>query len=165
MFGVWRFDEIWEAEKYVKIAELYLEDDDPVAADTFCSRAAMVMHEAHGKCVEPKGGNGEVSRFFNFDQVWEEHSTGFSFFVTFCDAEGIIWMRCLCLNTSFAQTQSFWHLIKQHVSCVSIPFSMTPKFPSQLSSAAVLQVNDTPLLLRYRVCHVRTLNRAVSWAG
>jgi len=67
--GVWRFDEIWEAEKYVKIAELYLEDDDPVAADTFCSRAAMVMHEAHQKCVEPKGGNGEVSRFFNFDQV------------------------------------------------------------------------------------------------
>ena len=64
--GVWRFDEIWEAEKYVKIAELYLEDDDPVAADTFCSRAAMVMHEAHQKCVEPKGGNGEVSRFFNF---------------------------------------------------------------------------------------------------
>ena len=38
-------------------------------------------------------------------------------------------MRCLCLNTSFAQTQSFWHLIKQHVSCVSIPFSMTPKIP------------------------------------
>lgn len=35
-----------QAEKYVKIAELYLEDEDPVAADTFCSRAAMVMHEA-----------------------------------------------------------------------------------------------------------------------
>ena len=35
-----------KAEKYVKIAELYLEDRDPVAADTFCSRAAMVMHEA-----------------------------------------------------------------------------------------------------------------------
>lgn len=34
-----------KAEKYVKIAELYLEDDDPVAADTFCTRAAMVMHE------------------------------------------------------------------------------------------------------------------------
>merc|ERR1719476_1154443 len=34
-----------KAEKYVKIAELYLEDDDPVAADTFCKRAAMVMHE------------------------------------------------------------------------------------------------------------------------
>ena len=30
----------------MKIAELYLEDEDPVAADTFCSRAAMVMHEA-----------------------------------------------------------------------------------------------------------------------
>lgn len=29
----------------MKIAELYLEDEDPVAADTFCSRAAMVMHE------------------------------------------------------------------------------------------------------------------------
>ncbi|CAL1134825.1 unnamed protein product [Cladocopium goreaui] len=36
-----------KAEKYVKIAELYLEDDDPVAADTFCSRAAMVMHEVN----------------------------------------------------------------------------------------------------------------------
>jgi len=34
-----------KAEKYVKIAELYLEDDDPVSADTFCTRAAMVMHE------------------------------------------------------------------------------------------------------------------------
>jgi len=34
-----------KAEKYVKIAELYLEDGDPVAADTFCTRAAMVMHE------------------------------------------------------------------------------------------------------------------------
>jgi len=34
-----------KAEKYVKIAELYLEDEDPVAADTFCTRAAMVMHE------------------------------------------------------------------------------------------------------------------------
>lgn len=32
-------------EKYVKIAELYLEDDDSVAADTFCKRAAMVTHE------------------------------------------------------------------------------------------------------------------------
>jgi len=36
-----------KAEKYVKIAELYLEDDDPVAADTFCTRAAMVMHEVN----------------------------------------------------------------------------------------------------------------------
>jgi len=34
-----------KAEKYVKIAELYLEDEDAVAADTFCTRAAMVMHE------------------------------------------------------------------------------------------------------------------------
>merc|ERR1719343_911343 len=34
-----------KAEKYVKIAELYLEDDDSVSADTFCTRAAMVMHE------------------------------------------------------------------------------------------------------------------------
>mmetsp|Transcript_96011 Transcript_96011/g.151211 ORF Transcript_96011/g.151211 Transcript_96011/m.151211 type:complete len:393 (+) Transcript_96011:97-1275(+) len=34
-----------KAEKYVKIAELYLEDDDPVAADTFSNRASMVMHE------------------------------------------------------------------------------------------------------------------------
>lgn len=34
-----------KAEKYVKIAELYLEDDDAVSADTFCTRAAMVMHE------------------------------------------------------------------------------------------------------------------------
>lgn len=34
-----------KAEKYVKIAELYLEDDDTVSADTYCSRAAMVMHE------------------------------------------------------------------------------------------------------------------------
>merc|ERR1712187_564368 len=34
-----------KANKYVKIAEFYLEDDDPVAADTFCTRAAMVMHE------------------------------------------------------------------------------------------------------------------------
>jgi len=36
-----------KAEKYVKIAELYLEDDDPVSADTFCTRAAMVMHEVN----------------------------------------------------------------------------------------------------------------------
>ncbi|OLQ01363.1 COP9 signalosome complex subunit 4 [Symbiodinium microadriaticum] len=36
-----------KAEKYVKIAELYLEDDDPISADTFCSRAAMVMHEVN----------------------------------------------------------------------------------------------------------------------
>eukprot|EP00929_Paragymnodinium_shiwhaense_P014060 TRINITY_DN121939_c0_g1_i1.p1 TRINITY_DN121939_c0_g1~~TRINITY_DN121939_c0_g1_i1.p1 ORF type:complete len:398 (+),score=130.36 TRINITY_DN121939_c0_g1_i1:109-1302(+) len=36
-----------KAEKYVKIAELYLEDDDSVAADTFCTRAAMVMHEVN----------------------------------------------------------------------------------------------------------------------
>lgn len=36
-----------KAEKYVRIAELYLEDDDTVAADTFCSRAAMVMHEVN----------------------------------------------------------------------------------------------------------------------
>lgn len=50
-----RFGMIWEAEKYVKIAELYLEDDDPVAADTFCSRAAMVMHEAHGIPWDPMG--------------------------------------------------------------------------------------------------------------
>eukprot|EP00928_Gymnodinium_smaydae_P083152 TRINITY_DN66409_c0_g1_i1.p1 TRINITY_DN66409_c0_g1~~TRINITY_DN66409_c0_g1_i1.p1 ORF type:complete len:446 (+),score=101.29 TRINITY_DN66409_c0_g1_i1:137-1339(+) len=34
-----------KAEKYVKIAELYLEDEDPVSADTFCTRSAMVMHE------------------------------------------------------------------------------------------------------------------------
>jgi len=34
-----------KAEKYVKIAELYLEDEDAVAADTFCTRAAMLMHE------------------------------------------------------------------------------------------------------------------------
>jgi len=36
-----------KAEKYVKIAELYLEDDDPVSADTFSTRAAMVMHEVN----------------------------------------------------------------------------------------------------------------------
>lgn len=36
-----------KAEKYVKIAELYLEDDDPVSADTFCTRAAMVIHEVN----------------------------------------------------------------------------------------------------------------------
>jgi len=36
-----------KAEKYVKISELYLEDDDPVSADTFCTRAAMVMHEVN----------------------------------------------------------------------------------------------------------------------
>lgn len=36
-----------KADKYVKIAELYLEDEDPVAADTFCTRAAMVMHEVN----------------------------------------------------------------------------------------------------------------------
>merc|ERR1719343_1659967 len=36
-----------KAEKYVKIAELYLEDDDSVSADTFCTRAAMVMHEVN----------------------------------------------------------------------------------------------------------------------
>lgn len=36
-----------KAEKYVQIAEYYLEDDDTVAADTFCSRAAMVMHEVN----------------------------------------------------------------------------------------------------------------------
>jgi len=36
-----------KAEKYVKIAELYLEDEDPVSADTFCTRAAMVMHEVN----------------------------------------------------------------------------------------------------------------------
>lgn len=35
-----------KAEKYVKIAELYLEDDDPVSADANCTRAAMVIHEA-----------------------------------------------------------------------------------------------------------------------
>lgn len=34
-----------KAEKYVKIAELYLEDDDPVSADTYCTRAAMVIHD------------------------------------------------------------------------------------------------------------------------
>jgi len=34
-----------KAEKYVKIAELYLEDDDPVSADAYCTRAAMVIHE------------------------------------------------------------------------------------------------------------------------
>lgn len=34
-----------KVEKYVKIAELFLEDDDPVAADTYCNRAAMNMHE------------------------------------------------------------------------------------------------------------------------
>lgn len=34
-----------KGEKYVRIAELYLEDEDAVAADTFCTRAAMVMHE------------------------------------------------------------------------------------------------------------------------
>merc|ERR1719333_1537100 len=34
-----------KADKYVKIAELYLEDEDAVSADTFCTRAAMVMHE------------------------------------------------------------------------------------------------------------------------
>lgn len=34
-----------KAEKYVKIAELYLEDEDPVAADTFCMRAGVMMHE------------------------------------------------------------------------------------------------------------------------
>eukprot|EP00405_Crypthecodinium_cohnii_P046271 CAMPEP_0206578510 /NCGR_PEP_ID=MMETSP0325_2-20121206/32005_1 /ASSEMBLY_ACC=CAM_ASM_000347 /TAXON_ID=2866 /ORGANISM="Crypthecodinium cohnii, Strain Seligo" /LENGTH=398 /DNA_ID=CAMNT_0054084161 /DNA_START=108 /DNA_END=1300 /DNA_ORIENTATION=+ len=34
-----------KAEKYVQIAQYYLEDDDAVSADTFCTRAAMVMHE------------------------------------------------------------------------------------------------------------------------
>lgn len=34
-----------KAEIYVKIAELYLEDDDAVSADMFCTRAAMVIHE------------------------------------------------------------------------------------------------------------------------
>mmetsp|Transcript_139139 Transcript_139139/g.242109 ORF Transcript_139139/g.242109 Transcript_139139/m.242109 type:complete len:403 (+) Transcript_139139:68-1276(+) len=36
-----------KADKYVKISELYLEDEDPVSADTFCTRAAMVMHEVN----------------------------------------------------------------------------------------------------------------------
>jgi len=34
-----------KAEKYVKIAELYLEDDDAVSADTYCGRAAHVIHD------------------------------------------------------------------------------------------------------------------------
>lgn len=34
-----------KAEKYVKISELYLEDEDPVSADMYCTRAAMVIHE------------------------------------------------------------------------------------------------------------------------
>eukprot|EP00931_Biecheleriopsis_adriatica_P072562 TRINITY_DN4692_c0_g1_i3.p1 TRINITY_DN4692_c0_g1~~TRINITY_DN4692_c0_g1_i3.p1 ORF type:complete len:403 (+),score=123.32 TRINITY_DN4692_c0_g1_i3:74-1282(+) len=34
-----------KAAKYVQITELYLEDGDPTSADTFCSRAAMLMHE------------------------------------------------------------------------------------------------------------------------
>jgi len=36
-----------KAEKYVKIAELYLQDDDAVAADTYCARAAHVIHEVN----------------------------------------------------------------------------------------------------------------------
>lgn len=34
-----------KAEKYVQIAEFYLEEDDAVNADTYCNRASMVMHE------------------------------------------------------------------------------------------------------------------------
>lgn len=34
-----------KAEKYVKISELYLEDEDPTSADMYCTRAAMVIHE------------------------------------------------------------------------------------------------------------------------
>jgi COP9 signalosome complex subunit 4 len=30
---------------YVRIAELYLEDEDPVTAENFCSRAGMVIHD------------------------------------------------------------------------------------------------------------------------
>jgi len=43
-----------KAEKYVKIAELYLEDDDAVSADTYCTRAAMVMHEVQDKELKLK---------------------------------------------------------------------------------------------------------------
>mmetsp|Transcript_42986 Transcript_42986/g.98754 ORF Transcript_42986/g.98754 Transcript_42986/m.98754 type:complete len:387 (+) Transcript_42986:126-1286(+) len=34
-----------KAEKYVKIAELYLEDDDALSADTYCARASHMIHE------------------------------------------------------------------------------------------------------------------------
>lgn len=34
-----------KADIYVRIAELYLEDDDAGAADTYCGRAAMVIHD------------------------------------------------------------------------------------------------------------------------
>lgn len=43
-----------KAEKYVRVAELYLEDDDPVSADTFISRAAMVMHEVEAVPLQLK---------------------------------------------------------------------------------------------------------------
>merc|ERR1719238_2472311 len=34
-----------KASFYVRIAELYLEDEDPVTAENFCSRAGMVIHD------------------------------------------------------------------------------------------------------------------------
>lgn len=32
-------------EKYIQIAELYLQEDDAASSDTYCTRAAMLMHE------------------------------------------------------------------------------------------------------------------------
>ncbi|CEM32232.1 unnamed protein product [Vitrella brassicaformis CCMP3155] len=34
-----------KAEKYVKIAELFLEDEDAVSAEAYCTRASMIIHE------------------------------------------------------------------------------------------------------------------------
>lgn len=34
-----------QAQRYIQIAELYLQEDDAASADTYCARAAMVIHE------------------------------------------------------------------------------------------------------------------------
>eukprot|EP00386_Alphamonas_edax_P004366 GDKI01013835.1.p1 GENE.GDKI01013835.1~~GDKI01013835.1.p1 ORF type:complete len:452 (-),score=131.29 GDKI01013835.1:125-1480(-) len=40
-----------KADKYVLIAELYLEDGDAVAAETYCNRAGLIIHEVTDKPI------------------------------------------------------------------------------------------------------------------
>jgi len=43
--GIRVLDDNYKVEKYIKIAQLYLEDDEPVSAETFINRASLLINE------------------------------------------------------------------------------------------------------------------------
>ena len=43
--GIRVLDDNYKVEKYIKIAQLYLEDEEPVSAETFINRASLLINE------------------------------------------------------------------------------------------------------------------------